>query len=166
MSIYDYLYAMITAGIFQTVEFYVFLSVIAAAIVAASAMPARKGAVRTFLYAGILGRKPQVQEHAEPEITVSCNSDGSVTFLRTGLEGVTESGAYSIAVKISGFDVTVEERLTPGYSGDPAAVSATAVADCFGQERYHILYRSESTGRNAALSLNMRPGNSLSRKLM
>lgn len=154
---------IIAAGIFSTVEFYVISAFVAAAVVAAVAMPSRKGAARTFLFAGTLRTDAAP---SQPGIVAIVTEDGALEFHRFGIEGVTDDGAYSIAVTIIGFDVTVEERLTPGRHGTEPVTAALARADCFGQERYHFNYRSESTGRSAAFSLNLRPGNRIERLLV
>ena len=154
---------MILASIFQTVEFYVIVSVIAAAIVAASCLPAGVGEARTFLYGGEL--RDSGCEVTEPVIVALVATDGTLGIHRFGLDGVSFSGAYSLAVRIIGLNVTIEERLTPGRRGDEPADSASAILDCLGPERYHFKYVSEATGRSTAFSLNMRPGNRIERRL-
>ncbi len=153
---------MILLSIFTTVEFYVITAFIAAAVIAACSMPSRRGAARTFLYAGELGIDPVPSDAG---IVVIVNDHGAVEVYRFGIEGVRTTGAYSLAVSIIGFDVTIKERLTPGSSDGTPASRGSAVMDCFGPERYHFQYISESTGRNAAFSLNIRPGNRIERRL-
>ncbi len=154
---------MIFMSIFNTVEFYVITAFIAAAVVGASAMPSRKGAARTFLFSGTLWPS---DEPSQPCIVVKVSDTGELEIQRFGLDGLYMDGAYSLAVTIIGFDVTIEERLTPGgRRSSEAAVGATAVLDCFGAERYHFNYRSDATGRSAAFSLNIRPGNRIERIL-
>ena len=158
-----YFWGMITASIFNTVEFYVITAFIAAAVVGASARPSRKGAARTFLFGGTLWPSG---EASQPCIVARVGDNGSLELQRFGLEYMYMDGAYSLAVTIIGFDVTIEERLTPGgRHGGESAGSATAVLDCFGAERYHFNYRSEATGRSAAFSLNIKPGNRIERLL-
>ena len=149
---------MILLSIFQTVEFYVITVFVSAAIVAVLAMPSRRSAAR----AGTL-RSDLVP--SEPGIVALVGNDGTLAIHRFGIEGVWVSGAYSLAVTIIDFDVTIEERLTPGSNIDAEATAAYAVLDCFGAERYHFNYRSEATGRNAAFSLNIKPGNRIERLL-
>ena len=153
---------MILSSIFQTVEFYVITVFVSAAIVAVLAMPSRRSAARTFFFAGTL-RSDLVP--SEPGIVALVGNDGTLAIHRFGIEGVWVSGAYSLAVTIIDFDVTIEERLTPGSNIDAEATAAYAVLDCFGAERYHFNYRSEATGRNAAFSLNIKPGNRIERLL-
>lgn len=149
-------------SIFNTVEFYVVTAFIAAAVIGFAALPARRGAARQILVGGeLLFDAPST----EPEIVFTVEDNGDISVLRRGLEGVLESGAYSLAVTIIGFDVTIEERLTVGRGEGLEAGGASAKISGLGAERYHFQYHSEATGRSAAFSLNLRPGNTISRPL-
>lgn len=147
---------------FDSVEFYIISAFIAAAVIGFAAMPSRRGSARTFLFAGELydDVAPSV-----PGIVFQVSDKGTLDVYRFGLDGVSISGAYSLALTIIGFDITIEERLTAGRRDDTPATAAHAVIDCLGPERYHIHYRNEALGRSAAFSLNMRPGNRIERKL-
>ncbi len=147
---------MIAVSFFSSPEFYVVAVFVAAAVIGLAAMPGQKGEVRTFLYAGMLDYDGIP---SEPCITARVDDSGHLHIHRLGLSGISTDGAYSIAVKVSGFDVTIEERLTGG------ADKAHAIIDCLGLERYHIRYRSEATGRSAAFSLRIAPGNTIDRLL-
>ncbi|MBO4943245.1 MAG: hypothetical protein J6C95_07430 [Muribaculaceae bacterium] len=149
-------------SIFQTVEFYVVMVFIAAAVVGLAAMPSRRGEARQQLVAGelIYDAAPSV-----PGIVIIVNDDATFTIYRFGLENVAESGAFSLAVTFIGFDITIDERVVYGRQDGRMATAAQATIKGVAPERYHILYRSEATGRNAALSLNMRPGNRIDREL-
>lgn len=153
------------ASIFNTVEFYVITAFIAAAVIAAVAMPSQKGAARTFLYGGTLRSDAAP---SEPGIVAIVGDDGNLTIHRFGLDDLGEDGTYSLAVTIIGLDVTIEERVRssrPLNECNPSYDAAWAVLDCLGPERYHFNYRSEATGRSAAFSLNIRPGNRIERLL-
>ncbi len=153
-------------SIFQTVEFYVIVAFIAAAVVGACAVPSRKGAVRTFFYSGVLSNPAGPSNPTSQAGIVCIVSDmGKLEIYRFGLEGIHDDGAYSLAVKISGFDVIIEERLTAGSTLFPEMTRAYAEIDCLGAERYHFQYISEYTSRKAAFSLNIRPGNRIERRL-
>lgn len=154
--------AVIVLSIFQTVEFYVLTVFVAAAIVGLAAMPSRRGAARQQLVAGTLTFD---DAPSQPGIVAIVNDDLSLTIYRFGLENVAESGAYSLAVTFIGFDITIEERLTYGRPTGFEATGAHATITGLASERYHILYKSEATGRNAAFSLNIRPGNRIDRLL-
>ncbi len=149
-------------SIFQTIEFYVVMIFIAAAVIGLAAMPSRRGAARQQLVGGSLDFDAAP---SSPGIVVIVNDDNSITIYRFGLENVSESGAYSLAVTFIGFDVTIDERLVYGRQGGLAATAAQATVTGFAPERYHFLYRSEDTGRNAAFNLNIRPGNRIDRRL-
>ena len=135
---------------------------IAAAVVGLAAMPSRRGEARQQLVTGelIYDAAPSV-----PGIVIIVNDDATFTIYRFGLENVAESGAFSLAVTFIGFDITIDERVVYGRQDGRMATAAQATIKGVAPERYHILYRSEATGRNAALSLNMRPGNRIDREL-
>lgn len=135
---------------------------IAAAVVGLAAMPSRRGEARQQLVPGelIYDAAPSV-----PGIVIIVNDDATFTIYRFGLENVAECGAFSLAVTFIGFDITIDERVVYGRQDGRMATAAQATIKGVAPERYHILYRSEATGRNAALSLNMRPGNRIDREL-
>ena len=145
-----------------SIEFYVVAAFVAAAVIGIVAMPKSRGEVRTFLYAGELDSSAC---DTEPSVVAHVDNHGRLEIYRYGLEGVGMAGAFSLAVKINGFDVTIEERLTTGHMSAGEAAMGYACIDCLGPERYHIQYRSEATGRNAAFSLNIKPGNEITRLL-
>ena len=147
---------------FNTVEFYILTAFIAAAVIAFAAMPSQKSAARNFFYAGDLFSDA---EPSAPGIVAIVEDDGRLAIHRFGLQNIGMDGAYSIAVTIIGFDVTIEERLTAGTDVVGMATAGKVVLDCLGAERYHIHYRNEAMGRSAAFSLNIRPGNRVDRLL-
>ena len=149
--------ALMPLSIFQTVEFYVVMVFLAAAVVGLAAMPSRRQLIAGELLSGATP--------SEPGIVAIVNDDGSMTIYRFGLENMCESGAYSLAVTFIGYDVTIDERLVYGRHGGIETNSAQATVTGLAPERYHIHYRSEATGRSAAFTLNMRPGNRIDRKL-
>lgn len=97
---------MLAVGFFGSAEFYILLAVVAAAIVAAAARPAFTGPVREELLAAeLLPAMPG--EKDEPSIECRCSDGGRVVFIRHGLDGMTDSGAVSLAVKIKGNDISI-----------------------------------------------------------
>ena len=148
---------------YNSVEFYVVAGALAAAAVVAASVPKRKGAAELHLIGGSLAGSDE-GALAEPGIDVFVDDDGRVHIHRRGLKGVTDNGAASLAVNVAGFDVSIEERLTPG-NGWPMIDSADFILDFFGSERYHIKYNSEDAGVFAAFTLNVVPGIRLSRPL-
>ncbi len=149
---------MILNGIFQTPEFYVIVSVVAAAVIAAISLPERKGEVKLHLLAGQLEEADSAAEPGSSSLTLSVAADNSVTLRRDGLSGVAMDGAVSLAVRVSGFDITIDERITPGSPYSPAAGSATFRLDFLAPEWYNIRYESEARSERASLTLHVREG--------
>lgn len=146
----------------MSIEFYVIISFVAAAVIAAAARPARRRAVRNFFYPATIASGDAL---AAPAIELRVLDDGTVRLRREGIQGLRADGSLCMAVAVSGFDVSIEERLSPGRSGEPAT-AAEVILDCFGPECYHISYRCpHAGGPSTALQLNIRPGNRISRPL-
>ncbi len=144
------------AEFFHTTEFLILTLILAAAIVAFLAIPSGHGPVRELTLAGEL--LPLTPDDAEAAVRLIANDSGTVTLIRSGLVGVDASGAVSLAVTVKGFDITLEERITPGrYGGEPIG-AAMFELDFVGRERYHIRYNSAPTSTAATLALNNRPG--------
>ena len=143
---------MILLNIFASVEFYVILVVIAAAIAIAAAMPSSRGEARNFFYTA---RLLETESPAtSPGVTFTYDDHGNLTVFRTGITGLTSSGALSLAVTIIGTDVTIEERLSNGYSADPPRDAAQAALDCLGRQRYHIRYISDNMSTAFSMTLD------------
>lgn len=146
------------------IEFYVILATVAAAIVAVIALPARRGAARTFFVEGALLSPSEEGPATEEAVRFSVNDHGSLLIYRSGLDGVRSDGAVNLAVKVAGLDVVIEERITPGRRGE-AVGAAVFEIDFLGPERFHFQYRNTHTNQSASLTLNLRPGNALARPL-
>lgn len=153
---------MITAGIFQTVEFYVIAVLVAAMIVVLVARPASRGEARQYLLAGDL----KACGDDNSAITLTAHDDGSVTLTRHGIEGITSTGAVSLAVNVIGWDIVIEERLSEGFSDDAPIDTAVFRLDFLAPERYHIRYNSDRTGRFVATPFHNRPGYTTTRPLI
>lgn len=162
--------AIILLSVFKTVEFYVIVSVIAAAVVGFMALPARRSEVKLHMLAGDLRSTVGDADGDEPEaaVTFIVHDEGLVELRRTGLpESITTDGAVSIAVKVSGFDIEIEERLTAGrHPSFGHADTAIFILDFLAPEWYHIKYNSETSGEFAALTLHVRPGIRYTKRLM
>lgn len=146
---------------FGSAEFYVIAAVIAAAIVALAAIPSRRGAAVLTTYPGTLIDEDTLQQ---PAINVEVDPDNRVIITRRGIDCVAADGAVSLAVTTIGFDLTIEERITPG-KGRPLPCSAMFILSGFGAERYHIQYRNSHLGLLAAFSLPVREGVAINRPL-
>lgn len=153
---------VLLASVFQTVEFYVIVSVVAAAVIAAVSLPERKGEVKLHLIAGELLQDIDAEAAGGPgrgELLIEVHAGNFVSVRRTGIDGVTMAGAVSLAVKVSGFDVVIEERVTTG-TPTPLGMATGAMfhLDFLAPEWYHIRYESERFSEHAAFSLHVREG--------
>jgi len=156
---------MIVLSIFTSTEFYVTIFVIAASVVAYSAMPRRSGPVRELLSAGkLIDGNPT----GTPEINVEVLESGSVIILRSGLTDLCiSSDAVSLAIKIHGSDIEITERISASGSiqQERSTVYAMFRIDSLGPARYHVRYFSPSTQLGTVFTLNIRPGIKVSRIL-
>ncbi|MDE5554558.1 MAG: hypothetical protein K2J10_05185 [Muribaculaceae bacterium] len=162
-------FLLILSSVFQTPEFYVIVSVVAAAVIAAVSLPERKGEVKLHLLAGELheaGSTLRADTPGSGSVTFTVGAGNVVTLRRDGLSGVALDGALSLAVKVSGFDITIEERVTAGSSCSPMAASATFELNFLAPEWYHIRYESETFSEHASLTLHVREGITLTKRLI
>lgn len=144
-----------------SVEFYVYATLVAAAIVAFLARPSSRGEARQHLLAGELSnasnRSWSDGNSAQPSISLIVRDDGAVVLFRHGIEGVSSSGAVSLAITVIGFDITIEERIVPGNNLDDPIDTATFVLDFLAPDRYHLKYNSSATSSFVATTLLVRP---------
>ena len=144
-----------------SVEFYVYATLVAAAIVAFLARPSSRGEARQHLLAGELSnasnRSWSDSNSAQPAISLIVRDDGVVVLFRHGIEGVSSSGAVSLAITVIGFDITIEERIVPGNNLDDPIDTATFVLDFLAPDRYHLKYNSSATSSFVATTLLVRP---------
>lgn len=148
-------------SVFDSIEFYVIAAVVASAVVGLCVRPSSKGEAVTRLLAGELSPASDDGADSTPSIELLVEEDGSVTLTRRGLDGMVHaSGALSLVVNVAGFDISVEERLTPGRPAAdvPEPAEARFTLDFLGAERYHLRYYSEATGGLAVTPLHVRPG--------
>ncbi len=142
-------------SVFQTVEFYVIATVVAAAIIAFITKPNSNSEARQMLLAGNL---LYIDNEKAPSIKMEALDNGNVVLSRYGIAGLSMSGAVSLAITIVGFDISIEERITEGIGDDDVINCAEFMLDYIGNERYHVKYNSEKTGRFVAFTFNNRPG--------
>lgn len=143
----------------HSVEFYVILLTVAALVVGLLARPSQKGPAETSFATGILGYDPD----PTPRVEVSCLSDGTVAIRRCGLQGLTESATVALAITRIGFDLAVEERVTPGLSSGQEVNTATFLLPGLAMERYHVKYNSDPYSIFLSFALHNRPGMKFSR---
>jgi hypothetical protein len=160
----------------STVDICVMLLIVAAAVLAMAIRPGTVAPVQTYLYAcdiypapAMPAQQDDAVEAIVPMLRMEVLDDLRVVLTRTGFaDMLTDHGAVSIAINVKGSDITIEERITPGngfYLNEP--VTATTYIDCLrpSSRPLHIYYRSSALSREAALSLAIAPGISLSRQL-
>ena len=142
---------------FNAGEFVVIAGAAAAAVVALSALPSRRGVAVLHTVAGDLSDS-RADTPAVPAIDVEVDANRRVIIRRTGIAGVGDTGAASLAVNVIGFDIEIEERLTRGRLPLERRDTAVFTLDFLGAERYHIRYNSEDAGVFAAFTLPVREG--------
>lgn len=165
---------IILAGIFQSVEFYIIATVLAAMIVALCARGDSRGPVREILTAGVITREgddaPAGSEGPGAAIEFVCLDDGSVILRRHGIRGVTDSGAVSLAMELKGFELKIRERTVAGRPDGEPIDTASFILDFMAPEHYFISYTSDqtsaSTSQTASLTLSVRPGNRVMKRLI
>ncbi len=156
-----------------SVEFYTILFVIAAMAVAAIAMPKGKGAAETGFLTGELDLAPADADNT-PRVEFACRQDGAVVIRRYGLPDLTAGATVALAVTRVGFDISIEERITPADPRCHALLEseaakpvnrATFVLHGLGHERYHFKYNSDPTSTYCALTFRNIPGLETSRPM-
>lgn len=139
---------------------YILLLFVAAAFVAYIARPKGRGEVVKRLIAGKLIAPAELNDKEKPlsgpRLHVHCKDDAKVVFRRLGVDGLTESGADSLAVTFKGKDVDVLERVSPGYPNDPIMAGAEFVIDMTGHEWRHVKWMNEDSGLWCAFTLHVR----------
>lgn len=146
-----------------TVEFYVTLLLAAAIIAGIIAMPSGHGPVETDFSEAFLTFDPDLTD-LTPRIELECLADGSVKLTRIGLpDDLDSSATVALSITRKGFDLSAEERITPGgrpylRSETQPVNQATFILGHLAQERYHLRYNSDPTTSFATLSFVNRPG--------
>lgn len=138
-------------------------------------IPTSAGPVETEFASGYLAlssdlnNNPPLSSDPTPRIDLECKPDGTVRIIRYGLQ-LDNAAIIALAITRKGFDLAIEERITPDAiallsserrPADTAIFYLTGLA----HERYHISYNSASTSCFAALSLNNLPDLHTSRPL-
>lgn len=138
---------------------YILLLFVSAVFVAYLGRPKDRKKAFKQLYAGTL-INPEDAESAvsKPHIRVRCMDNNMVVIERLGVEGLTSSGAVSLATTFKGNDVEIIERVTPGYPNDTLMAGASFTIDMSGAEWRHIKWNNEENGLWCAFSLHVRNG--------
>ena len=138
-----------------SVEFYVLMFTVAALLVGLIVKPKEKGAAETsFATAMVLDRETDTT----PRLEFKCLENGDVVLIRSGLSGITDTATVALAVTRIGFDISIEERITPGEGDGEAVERATFILGNLGAERYHVTYNSSAYSLFMSTTLVNRPG--------
>lgn len=142
-----------------TVEICVLLFIVAAAVLAVAIRPGGKGPAETYFYSGDL----MVAGDSSPLLAITVGDDYRAAVMRRGLAGaLCDDGAVSLAVTVTGTDVTVEERVTPGKmmsADDTRPDSAMFFLDCLPPNtRIHLRYNASAFSSGASCTFTVRPG--------
>ena len=153
---------MIVLSFVGSVEFYVILFTVAAAVVGLCVRPSDGGEVVTYI---LQGRRTRTADDSSPAITVRCRADGSATFVRSGLE-MSDDADASYMVTRRGFDLLIEEHIV-GSSPDGPTVPASVefTLSNLSPERYHVRFDSRQSSLTAIFTLTVRDGFTASRPL-
>lgn len=139
---------------FHSVEFYVILLTVAALAVGLIVKPRDKGQAETSFAAGRLSRDVDTT----PRLQFRCLDNGDLEITRCGLTGLTSAATVAIAITRIGFDISIEERITPAAGDGEPIERATFIVPDLASERYHITYNSAAYSLFLATTLPLRPG--------
>ncbi len=137
----------------------------AAAAVAALAIPRGHGPAETGFITAELTAEPGAD--TAPRVEFSTRADGALVIRRYGLEGLTAAATVALAVTRKGFDLAIEERVTPAPSSAAATLDseppqpvncATFILPGLTSERYHLKYNSDPTSSFCTLAWRNLPG--------
>ncbi len=146
----------------MSVEIYVILAVVAAAILALASRPSSAGSAEQILLACAL---EDDASGLPPAVRMECLDNGRIMLTRTGVSDLCGDGAVSLAVEIKGLDIRIEERLTPGRGLRAPSLTASCVFPFIRLDRYHVAYNSASTGLFVAFTFPAKPGAAVERPL-
>lgn len=147
-------------GFLHSTEFYVILFTAAAMIVGLLVKPRGRGQAETAFFTSTLDRDVDTT----PRIEFRCLDNGDVILRRCGLHGITASATVALAMTRIGFDLEIEERVTPGNPADTPVERATFTIKGLANERYHVRYNSSAFSTFLATSLPNRPGIAFTRQ--
>lgn len=155
----------------DTVTIYIILLLAAALSVALLAIPKGTGPVLTDFATGKLTASDFAAKDPSPRLELLCRDDGTLEINRIGLPaGLNNTATVALAITRKGFDISIEERITPGSgalldSELQPVDTATFYIPNLARERYHISYNSAPTSTFTSFTLLNRPGLRSSRPL-
>ena len=138
---------------------YILLLFAAASFIAFIARPRHRGEAVKRLYAGELLAADSIPDQSTgPRLHIKCLDGGKVLFERLDVEGLTSTGAVSLAATFKGSDIEIVERVTAGYPNDTPMAGAAFTLDLAGQEWRHIRWSDDDSGLWCAFTLHVREG--------
>lgn len=142
-----------------TVEWCVIGFIAAMAVVAAVIKPPQRHEAMTMFLKGGMEPVCASTPAGEPELVIYVSDRGPV-ITRRGFDGLLRTGGSSVAlaVTVSGYDVTIKERLVPGYGDEFIGTVSFDASGLRLRGNYHVQYISDSLSRSTAFSLLTRPG--------
>lgn len=158
MPYFEFMCLMLLRVRWSATYTYILLLFIAAAFVAFVARPRTRGEAVKTLHAGTLLPVDSNYRPGNPRIQIKCLGQGHVLFRRLDVEGLTSSGAVSLAVTTKGKDVEIVERVSYGYHSDPEMAGAEFDLDLTGFEWRHVRWMNEDSGLWCAFTLHVREG--------
>lgn len=147
----------------SSVEFYIILTIVAAAVAALMLRPPSEAPVEEYLLPGDLSESPGCPQ---PSIRLECLADNTAILTRCGAPGALPDGAVSIAVTVKGADVTIEERIVASKGAAQSCCDAAFLLKFLRPgRRYHVKYNSNATGTYAVFRLHVAAGLKIAREL-
>lgn len=142
-----------------TVEWCVIGFIAAMAVLAAVIRPASRHEVATMFLKGDMEPVCAATPVGEPELDIYVADRGPV-IVRRGFDGLlrTDGSSVALAVTVSGYDITIKERLVPGYGDEFIGDVSFDASGLRLRGNYHVQYISDSLSRSTAFSLLIRPG--------
>lgn len=155
----------------DSIEIYIILLLLAAFSVALLAIPKGTGPVLTDFSTGKLSASDYAAKDPSPRLELLCRDDGTLEINRIGLPaGLDNAATVALAITRKGFDISIEERITPGAgalldSERHPVDTATFYIPNLACERYHVSYNSAPTSTFTTFTIYNRPGLHSSRPL-
>ena len=128
---------------------------VAACCVGLIVKPGRRGQAETS-FAAALTLDSDNAEPETPRVELRCLDNGSLLLRRCGLTGLTDTAVVALAITRIGFDIEIEERVTPGRGA--FIVRASFIIGDLGAERYHIKYNASQSSLFMATSFTLKSG--------
>jgi len=138
----------------HSTEFLVLVFTLAALLVGLIVKPANRGVAETSFATGEL----YADSDPTPRIEFRCTPTGALEISRCGLTGINTGATAALAITRIGFDISIEERITPASGPAEPAVRAIFTIPGLAGERYHVSYNSSAYSTFLATTVPLKPG--------